>query len=179
MKISNLILIILAIGLFYTFSSPVYRDVKMLQASANEYQNLIGNVEHMSETRDALLVNYQNISRLQLERLGRVLPDTVDAVRLALDLDTIGSHYGITIKDVRVETNGNQNSALAVLPDHDLGYQAAIVTFSFVSNYDNFTKMLADLEKSLRIMEVKSINFKAEDSGLYEHTIKVETYWLK
>ena len=36
-----------------------------------------------------------------------------------------------------------------------------------------------DLEKSLRIMNVKSISFKASDNGLYEHQITLETYWLK
>lgn len=176
---TNIILILLSIGLFYTFSSPVYEDVKALGATASEYRSLIDNTHKMADTRDALLVNYQNIPRAEIERLNKILPDNVDAVRLALDLDTIGGKYGIAIKDVRVETKPDPNSALAVIPAGGRDYEIATVSFSFISNYSNFIKMLSDLEKSLRIMDVKSISFAPEDTTLYEHTLKVETYWLK
>jgi hypothetical protein len=179
MKSANIILIVLAIGLFYTFSSPVYQEVKVLKAEAGEYQDLIDNVSRIADTRDALLSSYQAIPRSEMERLSRVLPDTVDAVKLAYDLDNIGGRYGIAVKDVRVSTTADPNAALAVLPSYDIGYDTATVTFSFISNYSNFIKMIADLEKSLRIMDVKSVFFEAEDAGLYEHTVVVETYWLK
>lgn len=175
----NLILIVLAAGLFYAFTSPVYQDTKSLQASVAEYRNVLDNVSRITETRDALLENYQTIPRDQVERLAKILPNNVDAVRLALDLDTIGGRYGIAIKDVQVDTHPDQKASLAVVPQYNLGYETARVTFSFVSNYPNFTKFLADLEKGVRIMDVKSVSFKVSDSGLYEHTVTVETYWLK
>lgn len=176
---TNLILILLAIGLFYTFSLPVRREVAVLQAKANEYESLLGNVSHMIETRNSLLSSYQAIPRLQIERLSKMLPDNVDAVRLALDLDTIAARYGIAIKEVKVNTQPDQNATLAVLPDYQSAYQTATVAFSFVSNYANFIKLMGDVERNLRIMDVKSINFKSEDSGIYEHTVILETYWLK
>lgn len=175
----NLILILLSVGLFYTFTSPQYEDVRALQASAGEYRNVIENVSRIAETRDALLVDYQSIPTDELVRLEKILPDNVDTVRLALDLDTIAARYAISIKDVQVDTKVDPNAALLVLPEHAEPYEKVTVSFSFISNYENFMKMLSDLERSLRIMDVKSVTFKVSDTGLYEHRMSVETYWLK
>jgi Tfp pilus assembly protein PilO len=175
----NLILIVLAIGLFYTFGSPQYQEVKTLQASANEYQDVIENVSRIAAARDALLVEYESIPAIERDKLLKVLPNNVDSVRLALDLDTIAGRYGIAIKDVSVDAKADPNAALAVLPDNKLPYEKAVVTFSFVSNYENFVRLLSDLEKSLRIMDIKSVSFRVAPNGLYEHELQVETYWLK
>lgn len=175
---TNLVLILLAIGLFFAFTSPVYEDVKVLQASANDYRSVIKNVSNIAETRDALLVNYEAIPKNEIDRLSKVLPDNVDSVRLALDLDTMAGRYDIALKDVQVESKADPNSALAVLPS-DATYEKVIVTFSFISTFQNFMSLLADLEKSLRIMDVKSVSFKTNEAGFYEHQMKVETYWLK
>ena len=174
----NLILIVLAVGLFYTFGSPQYKQVKELQASANEYQEVIENVSRIAESRDALLVNYEAIPAIERSKLLKVLPDNLDSVRLALDLDTIAGRYGIAIKNVSVDAKADANAALAVLSD-DMPYEKAVVAFSFVSNYENFLRFLTDLEKSLRIMDIKSVTFRVTENGLYEHGLQVETYWLK
>ena len=176
---TNLIFILLSIGLFFSFTSPRYQEVKTLQASAAEYRNVIENISRIAETRDRLLVNYEAIPRAQIERLEKILPNNVDTVRLALDLDALSGRYGITLKDVQVETKSDPNAALVAVSDKRLPYEKVTVSFSLISNYPNFVKMLADLERSLRIMDVKAITFKALDIGLYEHKMTVETYWLK
>ncbi len=173
------ILIILSLGLFYTFISPQYSQVQDLRLSAAEYRNVIDNVSQIAETRDRLLIDYAAIEPLEIERLGKALPDTVDTVRLALDLDTLAARYGVAIKDVSVNTKPNQNSAFVIVSENPLPYEKAIVTFSFISTYDNFINILNDLEKSLRIMDIKTLSFDVLDQGLYEHKITVETYWLK
>jgi len=178
MKSSSIIIIVLAIALFYTFTSPEYQKVQALQASAGEYRSVIENVSRIADSRDVLLVDYQAISASERDRLSKVLPDNIDTVRLALDLDTIAGRYGITLKNVQVGKS-DLNSALAVIPDQALPYEKVVVTFGFISNYENFMRMLNDLEKSLRIMDVKTVSFRVSESGFYEHQMSVETYWLK
>lgn len=176
---SSFILIILGITLFYTFTTHQYDTLKEKRAEAAEYQNVIDNVENIVETRDRLLEDYRAIPRDQIDRLFKVLPDNADSVRLALDLDTIASSYGISISNVRVADAGDPNARLLVLPNSKKSYDKARVSFSFVSNYDNFRQLLLALERNLRIMDVKSVGFEATDDGLYKHEMIVETYWLK
>ncbi len=178
MRIKPLILILLALGLFYTFTRPQYRQAKELRATAAEYSEIIDNVEKIAETRDRLLVDYEKIPPVELDRLTKVLPDNVDSVRLALDLETIASAHGISISDVKVETDVDRGVSLPQLPEYALPYGKVAVSFSFVSNYGNFTSFLSDLEKSLRVMDVKRASFRVSETGFYEHGITVETYWL-
>ncbi len=169
----------LSIGIFYTFTSPQYGAAKQLAAQAAEYENVIDNVSRISEARANLMSSYEAIPAVEKERLEKALPDNADAVGLARDLDTIASQYGIAIKSLQVSTMPDPNAAAIVMPDGGAAYDKATVSFSFVSNYPNFIKFLKDLEKSLRIMDVKSVVFQVGQNGLYEHQLVIETYWLK
>lgn len=174
-----MVLILISIGLFYTFTSHQYADMTGSQALADEYRDVIDNVASIAETRDKLLLSFETIPKTQVERLSKVLPNNVDTVHLAVDLDSIASHYGISIKNVQVESNINDSMGQLVLPEYGIPYEKVTISFSFISNYANFMKLLLDLERSLRIMDIKSVSFRATDTGLYEYRLAAVTYWLK
>lgn len=174
-----LFLIVLAFGLFYTFTKPTYDSAKVLSATALEYKNVLGNIDAIVEARDRLLINYNSISKAEIERLSKALPKNVDTVRLALDLDNIASRYGISIDEVSLETESDQNSKEISLGNSGTPYEKVRVLVSFVSNYENFRKFIEDLEKSLRIMDIKTLTFQVGETALYEHDIVIETYWVK
>src|SRR5690606_25334264 len=153
-------LIVLSIGLFYAFTNPTYQGAQGSAAAAAEYRNVIDNIDNIVETRDKLLVNYNSISRSEIERLAKILPENVDTVRLALDLDNIASKYGISIGDVSIDKEAEKNSTQVALPSGGAPFQRTLVAISFVSDYESFKLFLEDLEKSLRIMDVKSVNFQ-------------------
>ncbi|MEK7177033.1 MAG: type 4a pilus biogenesis protein PilO [Patescibacteria group bacterium] len=173
------ILLLLSIGIFYTFTSGQYQEVKNLRTLALEYKNVLDEAAAIEELRDSLLNTYSAIPKAEIERLNKVLPNTVDTVQLAFDLDGMASKYGISIRSVKTNTDITANQDFSVLPDHAPTYNKASITFSFISNYANFKQMLADVEKSLRLMDVSSISFQSQDSGLYDYQISADTYWLK
>lgn len=186
MKPSSILLIIVAIALFYFFTSSQYAEVKTLQASADEYKAVLENVSRIAETRDQLLKSYEALPKVAIDQLDKALPDYVDTVGLAVDLDNIASRYGISVRNIRVQ-NGADNARVINSPGINStgGLNKANVTFSFISDYANFLKFVADIERSLRIMDVKSVSFNATASAtdatrnLYEHAFIVETYWHK
>jgi hypothetical protein len=83
-----------------------------------------------------------------------VLPDNIDIVQLALDLDGVASRHGISIKSVKAEVGASQSSETIVLPENAGVYEQATISLSFVSSYEDFASFLADIEKSLRVMDV-------------------------
>lgn len=179
-KSSSLILILLAIGLFYTFTSPQYEDAQALASQSAEYQNVIDNVERIAEARDQLLLSYESISAEDRTRLNRILPSNLDAVGFAKDLDALASRYGVSVQSVQIETSLEQNGSNIELAENSKPYGRSFVTFTFVSNYPNFLRLLGDLERSLRLMDIQNISFEVGETGnLYEHTVTAETYWLK
>ena len=174
-----IILILLAIGLFYTFTNVQYKSVKELDVLASEYRNVLENASAIIGLRDALLVTYSALPKTEIERMGKVLPDSIDTVRLALDLDSMASRYGISIENIQTVVGANKDTGLIVLPGFADGYDTATVTFSFTSNYENFKRFLVDIERSLRIMDITFLSFQAGDSGFYDYQVSVETYWIK
>ena len=178
-KPTAIILLILSLGIFYTITSPQYESVKGLSALSQEYKGVLDNISRIMETRDSLLASYEAIPKAEIEKLSKVLPDGIDTVSLAKDLDSIASQYGISINKVEVESKDTQNSDLIVLPEYEAPYETNSVSFSFISNYDNFLKLLRDIEMNLRIMDIKSATFEVGEGSLYEHSITVDTYWLR
>ncbi|MDO8424031.1 MAG: hypothetical protein Q7S54_00280 [bacterium] len=178
-NITALFLLILSVALFFTFTNPYYKKVETLRASALDYRNVLDNLSLVAERRDQLLVNYEEIPKAEIERLKKILPDNVDTVKMAQELDTIASRYGIAIKNVRIDKSSGQNVAQPVLPEFEKPFDRTVLSFTFISNYSNFRRFLEDLERSLRIMDVRSLVFQNSASTLSEYHISIETYWLK
>jgi len=91
----------------------------------------------------------------------------------------VASRYGISIKSIKTTTGSSRDTSRIVLPENESKYDSATISFSFISSYDNFKRLMADVEKSLRIMDVKSVSFQVGESGFYDYQVSVETYWLK
>src|SRR3989338_10296832 len=144
---SAIVLLLLSLGLFYTFTNDQYKDARRLQALAGEYRNILQNVSAIVESRDRLLVTYETFPKAEIERINKILPDNIDTVRLALDLDDMATRHGIAIKSIQATTGTGGDEELVVLPENDKLYERATVTFSFVSNYANFMSFIEDIER--------------------------------
>jgi Tfp pilus assembly protein PilO len=178
------ILLLISVGLFYTFISPQWQEVQGLKAEAATFSNALDNVHTLVAKRDQLLAQYKNIPVEQIDQLQKILPNNVDTVNLALDLSTVAALYGISIKTVETSSTNpvsqdNSITASAVDGTTVAPYQTVFVTFTFTSTYENFRKLLNDLEKSLRILDVQEVTFKTGINNLYDYRVSIETYWTK
>ncbi len=178
-KSTSIIIILLALGIFYTFTTSQYSKAKILSVEASEYREVIKNVSRIAEARDNLVSSYKSIPASEKERLKKVLPPNVDSVGLAKDLDAIASQYGISIKSLEIKSGDSGSERNVILPQYRPPYEKVKASFSFISDYQNFRKFLSDIERSLRLMDVSSVSFQVGEGGLYEHNITVETYWLR
>lgn len=178
--------IVLALGLFFAFTKPYYDGMQEIAATAASYREALDNLSEIIEMRDRLLINYNSIPKAELDRLAKALPENIDTVKLAHELDSIGAKYGISVKDVTIDTQSERASPNIALPGSESPYEKSQVSVSFISNYKNFREFLKDIEKSLRIMDVRSVKFEVPEgqspgaaAGLYEHELLIETYWVK
>jgi hypothetical protein len=179
MKSTNaIIFILIAIGLFYTVINPHYSKVQALQTEADKYADVLDNVDSLTQKRDDLLTKYNSISKDQIARIEKAVPDNIDSVRLAVDFDSIASKYGISIKNIKTTTKTEDNSSV-IQPVSKNGYGSVRVDFSFISTYDNYRKFMKDIESSLRIIDIRTTSFRGSENGLYEYNVSIDTYWLK
>jgi hypothetical protein len=172
-------LLLISIGIFYTWIMPQYGIVQTLQSQATQYQKILSNVSDLTQKRDQLLSQYRAISSTNTTRLAQVLPDNAATVDLARNFDDIASRYGISLKNVDVITDAQNTSNEALAPSSG-NYGTVTVATGFVSTYANFRKFLNDAEHSLRLVDVRSITFSTNSANnLYAYNVSFDTYWLK
>lgn len=177
-SLTSTLLILIAIGLFFTFTDARYQEIKGLRLEAAEYQDALDRTSSLQEVMAKLGEQFSAFPTSEVARLEKILPDDINTVRLALDLDTMAGNHGISLENVRVDRVVDNNAVTPVL-DSGSPYDKVTVTFSFLSTYRNFVAFTRDIEQSLRIMDIRRVSFTPTEAGLYEHEVTVETYWLK
>ena len=170
------ILIILSGAAFWAFISPRYENVKVLRAQEAQFDEALSRSKELIALRDKLLSKYNTFQTDDLERLAKLLPDTVDNVRLVLDIDSIAAKYGMTIRNASVREALQPQDAIGPSTD---AWGSITLEFITTASYENLTRFLADLEGSLRIVDVTDISFNASQTNLNEYTITLTTYWLR
>lgn len=173
-----ILFVLIAGGLFFGFIDPTYNSVKELRAEEAKFDEALNRSKELQQVRDQLLSRYNTFSQADLERLEKLLPDNVDNVRLILDLDSLAVRYGMRLRDVGFQSD-NSRAQRGQVGASDTDYDSLILSFSVTGSYDTFRAFVESLEQSLRLVDIQSISFSATDTGVYDYSIAVKTYWLK
>jgi hypothetical protein len=96
------ILIALAIATFVFFTDAQYGEVQELEKQKEENLTMLGLAQELRAKRKVLEDAYDEISAEDRRELEKLLPDTVDNVRLILAIDDVASQYGIGIRGIGV-----------------------------------------------------------------------------
>lgn len=178
-----LILIAIAVTSYFTVINPAYIDVQAEKAKLASYEAALNNERQLEAIRNDLTNKRNAMSASDVARLERLLPDNVNNVGLILDLNALGQPLGMQIQNVKFEV---QNKAAAQGTDQKQtaqdkkNYGTFNIEFSTVGTYPNFATFLAQIDRSLRMIDVQSIAFNStDDRSVYRFDFKVKTYWLK
>ncbi|MBU6310627.1 type 4a pilus biogenesis protein PilO [Patescibacteria group bacterium] len=174
--------LIIAGGTFYFYIDPTYAEIRTLREEETTLRLALDRARELQEVRDQLISRKGAFRTEDLERLEKMLPDHVDNVRLALDMDSLAAQYSMRIRNVLVEKQTSPRATaerqVQIGPDERL-YESMRISFTVSGPYATFRSFLADLETSLRLVDVESVSFSATDSGVYDFTVSLRTYWLK
>jgi hypothetical protein len=129
-----------------------------------------------------LNTRYKAISAAEKEQLEKVIPETVDNVRLILAIDTIAQEYGIVLRGITITGGTQSDDAKSKQIVDKTSNKNGVITlgFSFTAPYDKFKQFLIDLEDSLRIVDITDFTVTAnEQTNVYDYSLKLNTYWLR
>jgi Tfp pilus assembly protein PilO len=191
-RVVPVLLVILGIALFVAVTYPAYTStergdegVKALQARYAENQQTLQLADELSEKREELRKRYTKIKDEERTLLAKLLPSTVDNVRLVNEIYAMARRHDITIGNVAVgeeaadESQRGSRTAAADVASRTRGYGVLPVSFGAKASYGDFENFLADLEQSLRLVDVRSVSLRSTPTGEYEWTVKLDTYWLR
>lgn len=175
------ILILASIGLFIVYIDPTYKDAQDINAVKQQYDDALAKSKELRTVRDALLQKYNSFSDVSLARIKKMVPDNVDNVRLIMDVDSIASKYGSTIRDVKVSVSDDSQTSGRVNIAENKEYDSVNLDFSINTTYDNFYNFITDLKDSLRLVDVTGLSFdySRQNPGFYKFSFSIRTYRLK
>ncbi|HEY4500176.1 MAG TPA: type 4a pilus biogenesis protein PilO, partial [Candidatus Paceibacterota bacterium] len=165
-----------SIGLFFGYVDPTYAEIREQNGEKTDYDRALNNSKQLQAERDKLLEKYNEMSEVDRGDLTKLLPDNIDNVRLILDVDEMAKKYGMRIRNFKTEaTEKNDTIGASNSP-----YGTLTLSFSTTAPYNTFLAFMRDLEQSLRLIDIASVEFASSDIGdLYDYKMTVKTYWLK
>ncbi len=175
----SLVTILVSIAIFIVVVIPRFNAIKELRSERTELSDAVASGADLRVRRDELTRQYNAISQDSLSKLKSLLPDSIDNVKLILELDALARTYGLPIQNVRVREAEVTEGAQATIAT-DSRYGTTRLELTLEGRYDRFRSFLTDVEKSLRLIDVESVTFtSAEDDTLYTYIITLRTYWLR
>jgi Tfp pilus assembly protein PilO len=181
-----LVLIALSIAAFAFYIKPRYEAARDFKTQVASYNSNLDTAEKLKTSREELIAKYNNIPKADLDNLKTLLPDSVDNIRLIIQVDSLAVRNGLsTVRGVNYqvqETNvavDAQNQAISRAL-----YEEFTMSFETSGQYQNFLSFLSDLEQNLRIVDVVKIDFSPNTSSTspatsMQYRITLKTYWLK
>ena len=176
--ISSLILVIAAVGIFVVYTNPQYQNIKVLQSQAADQGKALDQSKTLLAGRDNLQKIYKQIPPASLDKLNKLVPNSVDNVRLVIDINGIAARRGLAPKNIRIDKADSAKTVSTLGPDAS-GYGSINLSFDVTAPYGTFIDFMKDLESSLRLVDVNSVSFVATVQGdTYDYSVSIRTYWL-
>lgn len=171
------IVLILSIG--YAFIYPKMGEISFLMGEKEKYENYIEIIKNIENKKNELLTEFNKISVEDKKSIESLLPNSFDFVKLISQIDAVANKYNISIDKISSkEKSSSVGDSIESAGPSEI-YNSAIIGFSFVASYEKFNNFIKDLEKSLRILDIKSMKVNTQESGNYSYDVEFETYWLK
>lgn len=174
-NIIALFLIAFSIFLSVWYTKPMMDDVSMLRTENASLNASLGEIKDLSNVMAEKENTYNSFTDDEKAKVNKLLPDSIDNVKLIIDIDDIAQKYRMKIRniDLKAENAGAEGEEAVQ------SYGTAMLRFSVTAPYDRFKLFMADLEDSLRLVDVSSLSFDASDKDQNEFNVELKTYWLK
>lgn len=181
-NVTALILIIIAVGIYFTVTKSVLDSARTIKAVNDQYSSAIKKADELIKVRDQVLKEYNSITQENRDRLDKMIPSTVDNIRLIIDMNALAVRDGIVLRGLGSGVSSASKSGVndsipsaGGVPTVD----TVKVTFSVTAPYMQFISFLKDVEANLRIMNVDHLSVTGSDTGVYDFSVSITTYWLR
>lgn len=171
-----IIIVAAAVLIFVTWTQPKFFEIQQFHLLEADYNNALANSRELQKIRDDFLSRYNSISPSDLERLNKLLPPNMEAIKLIIQIESIAKGRDIWLNRIDVESVGSASKNKFSVSGGGKLYNVVPLSMSVSGGYDNLLMFLADLENSLHLLDVEEMNFNATEEP-YEFRIRASTYW--
>jgi hypothetical protein len=182
---SQIALIILSVGIIFTYIKPALGEIGTTQDTIVVYQTERQKVSDVNQKLDQVTSSVNTVSSEDKLRLVTYIPDQVDTVAVPRDLKAITDSVGAIL--LQVEYEGPETATAApsfvdpsLLPSapafSSLEPEAHVFNFEFEASYEQVKSVLQAIEKNAYPLEVHDLTIQNAKGGFLSVTMKVVTY---
>jgi Tfp pilus assembly protein PilO len=177
--ITPILMLIISISLFFGFIDPQYKKVAEANRIEKQYNEALNRSKELQQIRESLLSEYNSFKRTDIDRVEKLLPDNIDNVRLVIEIDNMAKKHGLTVRNLNLREEIEPVTKIRTLAVENRDYSSVTLEFSVAASYENLKRLIADLESSLRLVDITSISFRTTGGDFDEYRIMIRTYWLR
>lgn len=182
----SLLFIAISITVFFVMVKPKYTALQDLRTQVAAANANLDTAAKLAQSRDQLIATYQGISKADLDNLKTLLPDSVDNIRLIIQINSLATKNNLSLLrnvDYQTEqiTPTTQDPMIVQRP-----YGEFVMSFQTTGQYKNFLAFISDLEQNLRLVDVTKVEFAPVEQGVQQsagtslsYKVTLQTYWLK
>ncbi len=196
--LSQLILLIISIAVFVTYIQPTFSKLQLVEQEISQFKEAVSKASQFNQLLNSLTNTLNTITQTDLQILEKYLPNTIDSVLVAKDLETLIEKNGLfpktigiedlirdsdsTVKKIQFDNNDNfvEESTITKLQNE---VTAQSFKVSIQGSYESFKMFLRDVEVNaypLRVSELTVVlpvaNEKGGPSDIYTFDVTFETY---
>lgn len=186
-----ILLIVTAIGLFFSYTSPAYDALQALETQKGRLDDVLQRSDELENSRNDLLDTYASITQNDSDRLNIILPERIDVVRSVIELDALARQRGVTVTAYgipEIDTTVAPASAASTKKD---GPERGSADFSIecTGPYESFVGFTQAVERLLDVRDIVGLEVAAASAvelrqGTLEtiyptYKLKIRGYWLK
>lgn len=176
---SILTYLVLSLSVLYAFVYPAFGDLSLLNEKKQNLDHSLEQVANIEKKKSDLLTAFNQISAEDKKNIDTVLPNSLDFVRLMSQISSVAENYGIVIDQISSKDSGNISAGDTVEnAEPEKAYESSLISFTFHAPYQTFKSFMSELERSLRIMDIRSMRLETQENGVYSYTVEFEVYWL-
>ncbi len=146
----------LAAALIVTYAYPTYKDISTIKAREVTLNDYIKKASLAQAKIDDLEARYQQFPEGASERMSTMIPESVDDVRLTMDLTNLAAQHGLSLANPPIKK-------LAV--DKNSPLQQYDVSFAIEAPYSTFRNFLNDIEYWLQLRDITSLSITPGDTA--------------
>lgn len=179
-RIFGAVALLISLAIFFVYVSPAWNGpIAATKAAIAADNQALAAAADFTKRENELAKERSDIPPAYLTALDTLLPASVDNVGLILDLTSLASRSGLTLSNIDVASqnaqSGGQNSsqtALSPVGQVDL-------TLSALGAYTSMKRFLEGIERSERLLDVRTLSVKGSTTGVYSYAMSVRIYWLR
>ena len=176
--ILSAVFLVLGVGLFFGITTSVLDQVNTKRAERDALADILNRFNDIRKIKNDLINSYNSISEEDLSKLNEVVPPNAKEGDLLVTFENMAKDSGLLLKNIEIKSAVPKDTGLLVVSEDP--YDKVSITLTLDGSYEALRSFLSNLERSMRILDVKALSFHAASSATsYEYSMEVTAYMKK